>query len=1160
VKLPDLLLDQPGLVRLAGVPEGADALALGAFARRHCEITQGTGPVDLVHVARDDARLARLHELIGFFAPDIEILTFPAWDCLPYDRVSPHRDIVGRRVDTLGALAAPRGNAAPRILLTTIAAFLQRVAPPSGNAGGGLALRSGHVVAPDVIARHLVDTGFLRVGKVGDVGEFAVRGGIIDLFPPGHDDPVRLDFFGDQLESIRRFDSITQRTTATLTAFDLKPMGEFRLDKASIERFRTRYRERFGAAATEDPLYVAVSDGRSYPGMEHWLPLFLDSTATLLDHVPGAAVTLDHQVTELRDARLDLIEEFYNARTEAIKIRDGTPVYRALGPDELYLTAHDWEALLFLRPVIALSNFAPPEGAGWQDWGARPGREFADARMQSLNALYAALGQRIGDEAGEGRRAVITAYSEGSRDRLSKLMAEHGVTGLTPCDDWAGVSNLTSGVAALVVLGLERGFVDGRHAFITEQDILGDRLVRQPKRRRAERFLEELSNFGVGDIVVHADHGIGRYEALETLMVGGAAHDCLRIIYEGGDKLFLPVENIDLLSRFGSDETPVQLDRLGGAHWQARKARVKARIREMAAELINTAATRAVQELDALPPPEGLYDEFCARFPYPETDDQLRAIDDVLTDLAAGKPMDRLICGDVGFGKTEVALRAAFVVAANGKQVAVIAPTTLLVRQHFRTFSDRFAGLPIRIAQISRMIGAKEVAETKRDLRDGKVDIIIGTHALLAKDIGFKDLGLLIVDEEQHFGVAQKERLKALQEDVHVLTVTATPIPRTLQLALSGVREMSLIATPPIDRLAVRTFVMPYDPVVVREAILRERNRGGQSFYVCPRIRDIDTVADRLRKLVPEVRFVIANGQMPPTQLEKSMTAFYDGQYDVLLSTNIIESGLDIPRANTMILHRADMFGLAQLYQLRGRIGRSKLRAYAYLTVPPDQVLTPTAEKRLEVMQTLDTLGAGFTLASHDLDIRGAGNLLGEEQSGHIREVGIELYQQMLEEAVQEARGRAAREAEWAPQINIGSAVLIPEAYVADLGIRLGLYRRIATLMDQTAIEAFAAELVDRFGPLPPEVENLLQVIAIKRLCRAAGVEKVDAGPRGAVIAFRGNAFKHPERLIDYITRNQKLLSVRPDQRVVYHQNWNDVARRLPGVRKLLENVAALAA
>jgi transcription-repair coupling factor (superfamily II helicase) len=1154
---PTLILDEPGLVRVAGVPEGADALALAQIARAHSSSGQRA---EILHVARDDARMARLDELLAFFAPDLERLSFPAWDCLPYDRVSPHRDIVGRRVDTLTELATPRAAARPRILLTTVAALLQRLPPPDLFAGAALALRPGQAIGTDRLARQLADSGFLRVGKVGDVGEFAVRGGIVDLFPPGCEAPVRLDFFGDQIESIRQFDPLTQRTTGTLAALELKPMGEVALDAAAIERFRTGYRERFGAAATDDPLYIAISEGRSYAGMEHWQPLMLARMSSLLDHVPGAAVTLDYQATETRDARLDLVEEFYEARCESMSLRDGTPVYRALPPDALYLTVPEWEAGLAGRPVAAFSPFAAPDGAGWIDWGARPGREFADARTQSLATLYGALDARIAEERAAGRRVAITAYSDGSRDRLAKLMSEHGIQGLASCADRAELEALDVRQTGLVVLGLERGFVDSERAFISEQDILGDRLVRQPRRRRGERFLEELANFGAGDIVVHADHGIGRYEGLETLTVGGAAHDCLRIVYDGNDKLYLPVENIDLLSRFGSDEASVQLDKLGGVNWQSRKARVKARIREMAAELIRTAAARAVRHLDAVQPPEGLYDEFCARFPYPETEDQLRAIEEVLTDLASGRPMDRLICGDVGFGKTEVALRAAFVIAASGQQVAVIAPTTLLSRQHFKTFGARFAGLPIRIAQISRMVGAKEIADVKRDLKEGRIDIVIGTHALLAKDIGFRSLGLLIVDEEQHFGVGQKERLKALQSDVHVLTLTATPIPRTLQLALSGVREMSLIATPPIDRLAVRTFVMPYDPVVTREAILRERNRGGQTFYVCPRIRDLDTVAERLKVLVPEVKFVIAHGRMAPTHLEKAMTAFYDGQYDLLLSTNIVESGLDIPRANTMVLHRADMFGLAQLYQLRGRIGRSKLRAYAYLTLPADRVLTPTAEKRLEVMQTLDTLGAGFTLASHDLDIRGAGNLLGEEQSGHIREVGIELYQQMLEEAVQEARGAATRETEWAPQINIGTAVLIPESYVADLGIRLGLYRRIATLVDQAEIDAFAAELVDRFGKLPPEVENLLQVIAIKRLCKAAGIEKVDAGPRGAVIAFRGNAFRKPDRLIDYITRHPKTLSVRPDQRLIYHQNWNEVERRLPGVRKLLEYVVALAA
>jgi transcription-repair coupling factor (superfamily II helicase) len=625
----------------------------------------------------------------------------------------------------------------------------------------------------------------------------------------------------------------------------------------------------------------------------------------------------------------------------------------------------------------------------------------------------------------------------------------------------------------------------------------------------------------------------------------------------------VPVENIEVLSRYGSEEAGAQLDRLGGVAWQGRKARVKQRIREIAGELIRVAAERHLRAGEVVTPPEGLYEEFAARFPYPETEDQLRAIEDTLGDLAAGKPMDRLICGDVGFGKTEIALRAAFITAFSGAQVAVIVPTTLLARQHYRNFTERFAGLPVRIAQLSRLVDPKEARKTKEDIAAGRIEIVVGTHALLAKDVRFAHLGLVVVDEEQHFGVAQKERLKQLKADVHVLTLTATPIPRTLQLALSGVREMSIIATPPIDRLAVRTFVMPFDPVVVREAILRERDRGGQVFYVAPRIADLDEVREELRKIVPEIRVAAAHGRMPAAELEDVMTAFDDRAYDLLLSTNIIESGLDIPSANTLIVHRADMFGLAQLYQLRGRIGRSKLRAYAYLTLPEKKKLLPTAQRRLEVMQTLDTLGAGFQLATHDLDIRGAGNLLGDEQSGHIREVGIELYQHMLEEAVAAARTADAEMGpapeEWSPQITLGTPVLIPEAYVTDLSVRLGLYRRIALLADRRESEAFAAELIDRFGPLPAEVENLLQVIAIKRSCREAGIERVEAGPKGAVIALRGNRFANPAGLVELIQKHAGTLRLRPDQRLVYLRNWEDEATRLKGVTGLMQALVRLA-
>jgi transcription-repair coupling factor (superfamily II helicase) len=814
---------------------------------------------------------------------------------------------------------------------------------------------------------------------------------------------------------------------------------------------------------------------------------------------------------------------------------------------------------------LALSPFAAPAEAGDSfDAGARPGRSFAAERADLKLNLFDAVRDHLVDERSAGKQAVVAAYSAGSADRLATVLRERGLAQLRPVADAEELGQLPPGAIGLAVLPIEQGFAAADRILVGEQDILGDRLARAPRRRRsADQFIAEVTNLTQGDLVVHADHGIGRYEALETIDVAGAPHDCLKVIYAGDDKLFVPVENIEVLSRFGSEDAGVQLDRLGGVGWQSRKARVKKRIRDIANELIRVAAERQLRPGETLMPPEGLYEEFAARFPYPETEDQLKAIADTLDDLGSGRPMDRLICGDVGFGKTEIALRAAFIAAMSGSQVAVVVPTTLLSRQHFRNFAQRFAGLPVRIEQVSRLVGAKQVRDIKKDIADGRVDIVIGTHALLAKDVRFPRLGLVIVDEEQHFGVSQKEKLKQLKADVHVLTLTATPIPRTLQLALSGVREMSIIATPPIDRLAVRTFVMPYDPVVTREAIMRERDRGGQTFYVVPRIADLDEVRERLREIVPEIKVAMAHGRMAPNELESVMSAFDERVFDVLLSTNIIESGLDIPSANTMIVHRSDMFGLAQLYQLRGRIGRAKIRAYAYFTLPEKKRLGDTAQRRLEVMQTLDTLGAGFQLASHDLDIRGAGNLLGDEQSGHIREVGIELYQHMLEEAVAAARteeaGQEAAEEAWSPQITIGTPVLIPEAYVADLGVRLGLYRRLAQLQDRREIDAFAAELIDRFGPLPREVENLLEIIAIKHYCREAGIERVEAGPKGAVIALRGNQFANPKGLVDLIQRNPGTLRLRPDQKIVHLRNWDDPRERLAGVAKLLQTLVKIA-
>ncbi len=749
-----------------------------------------------------------------------------------------------------------------------------------------------------------------------------------------------------------------------------------------------------------------------------------------------------------------------------------------------------------------------------------------------------------------------------------RLLQEHGAHEAAPVETWPDAEELAPSTVAAAVLELERGFETLDLAVITEQDILGDRITRPSRKRTkrdAERFLTEASQLAEGDLVVHVEHGIGRFDGLQTLMLGEAPHDCLRLIYADGDKLFVPVENLELLSRYGASEGNLHLDKLGSASWQSRRTRLKDRITEMAGELLKIAAERKLKAGPQMRLVPGLYNEFCARFPYQETDDQEKAIEEVIEDLGSGRAMDRLVCGDVGFGKTEVALRAAFVAVMAGYQVAVVVPTTLLARQHHATFEARFAGLPVRIAQLSRFVTAKEAKAAKEGVDSGQVDIVVGTHALLAKDMHFKNLGLLIIDEEQHFGVGHKERLKQLKADVHVLTLTATPIPRTLQMSLVGVKDLSLIATAPVDRLAVRTFVSPFDSVTLREAIRREQLRGGQCYFVCPRISDLERNHQRLKELVPEARFAVANGQMPPKELETIMGAFYDGEIDVLISTTIVESGLDIPNVNTMIVFRADMFGLSQLYQLRGRIGRSKARAYAYLTLPPGKKVTPTALRRLEVLSSLDTLGAGFSIASHDLDIRGAGNLLGTEQSGHIREVGVELYQQMLEEAVAALRaeregGVAATNRTWTPEINVGTAVLIPEEYVRDLDVRMGLYRRIAALEDREEIENLRVELDDRFGEPPVEVENLLEIIGIKALCRTAGIAKLDAGTGGGIVTFRDDTFVNPGGLVDWIASQAGTVKLRPDMRIVATRNWAKVEARLAGTRDLAQALAGIAA
>ncbi|WP_026868336.1 transcription-repair coupling factor [Hyphomicrobium zavarzinii] len=1143
-----------------GVPEGLDALVLARLVE---EAAEGERAGIVLHVARDDRRLEALEGQLRFFAPKVRVVPFPAWDTVPYDRVGPNPEIVAKRITALSRLAL--GNRSePLIVLTTVNAVLQRVPPRAFIRNAMKSVAPGQRVDLNRFVARLSLAGYTRTGTVMEAGEFAVRGGILDLFPPGRQNPVRFDFFGDTLESIKVFDAETQRTAKPLRKLIVMPVSEVAFGEAPTALFRSRYVELFGGATGDDPLYEAVSAGSRYGGQEHWLPLFHETLETLTDYMDGATLSFDNLVDDAVKSRFEQVSEHYLARTEGLEAqRFGAPPYKPVPPDMMFLDAAQWGKVLAQHRVVRLTPFEMTEGPGVRPWRGRAGRSFAPERQNPDANVFDAVVAHVKKVHAEHRRVLVAAWTPGARERLSSLLSDHGLKAQAKVEGYADALALDPNVTGLAVLGLEQGFETPELAVIAEQDILGDRLVRpRRKAKRAADVLTEATSLSVGDLVVHADHGIGRFHGLKTITALGAPHDCLELKYAGGDTLYLPVENIELLSRYGSDDGTAQLDKLGGVAWQSRKAKLKKRLREMAAELIKIAALRQLREAPVLAPPAGAYDEFVARFPYEETEDQAASIDAVLGDLQAGRPMDRLVCGDVGFGKTEVALRAAFVAAMNGLQVAIVVPTTLLARQHSRTVNERFKNLPLKIAQASRLVSAKDLTEVKDGLKNGTIDIVVGTHALLGKQIEFQRLGLLVIDEEQHFGVSHKERLKQLREDVHVLTLSATPIPRTLQLALTGVRELSLITTPPVDRLAVRTYISQFDPVILIDALKRERDRGGQTYYVAPRISDLDDVAEFLREAVPHLKVARAHGQLAPSELEDVMTAFYEGQYDVLLSTAIVESGLDVPNANTLIVHRADMFGLAALYQLRGRVGRSKRRAYAYFTTPPGQKLTEGAEKRLKVLQSLDTLGAGFSLASHDLDIRGAGNLLGEEQSGHIREVGFELYQSMLEEAVAAMKGGDLGEADerWSPEISIGLSVLIPETYVADLQLRLGLYRRLSALETRSEIDAFAAELVDRFGELPAEVDHLLDVMEIKGLCRAAGIAKVDAGPKGAVIMFHRNAFANAQGLAQFLQASRGLAKLQPDHKLIFKGDWDQPQVRFKGVRGLVAALAEIAA
>lgn len=1121
----------------------------------------------LLYIASDGVSLAQTASMLRFMFPQITVLEFPAWDTVPYDRVSPNSAVTAKRVDTLSRIVF-YDEKKPLVIVSSVGAVMQKLPPAKIFKNARKVIRKGEKFNFDDFLHYISINGYTKVEQVMEAGEYAIRGDITDIFPSGTEYPLRIDLFDDEVERIRFFDVISQRTLGELDEYEFQVAGEIGLDKQTIRCFRERYRECFGADGMHDEMYEAISEGRRYIGMENWLPLFYDeSLPSLFDYLPNAVVVAGRNVEEAALSKSASVADYYEARLEAMQIKRGRldeEIYRPVDPVLFYIDADHLKVELERCQAVFLTSLSAVSGADAISAKSVPGRDFAHARHLNNAAVYSELKDYLTENARLKR--IICCYSKGSLERLQTLMNEHGIKDVVVASDWASAIKLCANrKIALVLADLAHGFRDDSYCLISEQDILGERRHRRTKKVTSKDFIADVSALNVGELVVHIEHGIGKFMGLETVQAGGEPHDCLKILFANDDKLFVPVENIDVITRYGADDEKVQLDVLGGAAWQAKKAKVKEKIKDIAEKLIKLAAERHLKSAESFITQGGVYDEFCSKFPYTETDDQLKAIQDVLEDLSAGEPMDRLVCGDVGFGKTEVALRAAFTVAMSGAQVALIVPTTLLARQHYLNFVERMQGFPLKIKMLSRLSTAKEIRQTKEGLAEGGVDIVIGTHALLAKDISFSNLGLLIIDEEQHFGVAHKEKLKSLKSDVHVLTLSATPIPRTLELSLTGVKQLSIIATPPVDRLAARTFVMPFDRVMMKEAIYREKFRGGQTFFVCPRVSDIAELEKILRDLVPDIKIAVAHGQMPAKQLEDIIEDFADGKYDLLLSTTIIESGIDMPKVNTMIIHRADMFGLAQLYQLRGRIGRSKIRGYCYFTVPQKKKLNPTAEKRLAILQALDTLGAGFSLASHDMDIRGAGNILGTEQSGHVKDVGIALYQHMLEEEIERQKAGQNGQVtagmvntEWAPQITTGVPLMIPESYVKDLGVRLGLYRRIGSLKDENEIMDMREELIDRFGDIPSEVENLLKTIEIKQLCYKANIAKIDAGAKGILITFHNNKFAAADKLIELVARSFGILKIRPDQKLFVDRDLSSYVERIAMIKKSVQKLIDL--
>jgi len=1057
----------------------------------------------------DSQSAERLQEELAFFAPELPVLHFPDWETLPYDLFSPHQDIVSQRIATLYQLP----ELSHGVLVVPITTALHRLAPKRFLLGSSLVLDVGQKLDVEQMRLRLEAAGYRCVDTVYEHGEFAVRGALIDLFPMGSALPYRIDLFDDEIETLRTFDPENQRSIDKVESIRLLPAREFPLKKEAVTGFRARFRERFDVDFRRCPIYQDLSTGITPAGIEYYLPLFYEETATLFDYLPE-----DSQVFSLPGIE-QAAEQFWNDVRNRYEERRVDPERPLLPPAELFMPVEDCFARLKLWPRVVASQQDVEPGIGRERFPAQPLPELAieSKASEPLGKLRQFLDGFPG-------RVLFTAESAGRREVLLELLAR---LKLRPqeVEGWGGFLASEERLA-IAIAPLDEGLLLDEVALVAESPLFGQRVMQRRRREKSrdggDNVIKNLTELREGAPVVHIDHGVGRYQGLVTLEIEGQAQEFLLLQYADEAKLYVPVASLHLIARYtGSDDALAPLHKLGSETWQKAKRKAAEQVRDVAAELLDIYARRAARQGYAFKDPQVDYETFAAGFPFEETPDQQAAIDAVREDLLSAKPMDRLVCGDVGFGKTEVAMRAAFIAVHGGKQVAVLVPTTLLAQQHYNSFRDRFADWPVRVEVMSRFKSAKEVQNAITELADGKIDILIGTHKLLQDDVKFSNLGLVIIDEEHRFGVRQKEQLKALRSEVDILTLTATPIPRTLNMSIAGMRDLSIIATPPARRLSVRTFVMEANNPTIKEALLRELLRGGQVYYLHNDVKTIEKCAADLQALVPEARIAIGHGQMRERDLEQVMSDFYHKRFNVLVASTIIETGIDVPSANTIIIERADKFGLAQLHQLRGRVGRSHHQAYAYLLTPPRKAMTDDAQKRLEAIANAQDLGAGFVLATHDLEIRGAGELLGEGQSGQIQAVGFTLYMEMLERAVKAIRKGEQPNLEQplggGPEINLRLPALIPEDYLPDVHARLILYKRIANAADEDGLKELQVEMIDRFGLLPEPTKNLVRLTLLKLQAEKLGITKIDAGPQGGRIEFSADTSVDPMVLIKLI-------------------------------------------